>query len=183
MWTRLHRAVNRLARAVAGRRGCPTVVIMDGQSVKTIECGGSRGFDGHKRVKGRKRHILVDTLGLLVTSRVEPAGMSDRRAGERLVYGLAPLWPEIRMIIADAGHESRRLARLLRDYAGWDLRIVKRHERAFEITGLNWIVERTFAWLGRNRRFSKDYEYKVQTSETLIDIAATRLMLDRLAAT
>lgn len=82
--------------------------------------------------------------------------------------------------MADAGHESRRLTRLLRDYAAWDLRIVRRRERAFKITGLTWIVERTFAWLGRNRRLSKDYEYKVQTSETLIGIAATRLMLGRL---
>lgn len=118
------------------RNACPTVVIMNGQSVKTTERGGSRGFDGHKRVKGRKRHILVDTLGLLIASRVEPASMSDRRAGERLVYGLAPLWPEIRTVIADAGHESRRLARLLSGYAGWDLRIVKRQVRAFKITGL-----------------------------------------------
>ena len=153
---------------------------MDGQSVKTTERGGSRGFDAHKRIKGRKRHILVDTLGLLVTNRVEPAGMSDRRAGERLVYGLAPLWPGIRTIIADAGHESRRLARELKCYAGWKLEIVKRRERAFKITGLTWIVERTFAWLGRNRRLSKDYEYKVQTSETLIALAATRLMLNRI---
>jgi putative transposase len=181
VWTRLHRAVYRLARAAAGREDCPTVVIMDGQSVKTTERGGSRGFDGHKRVKGRKRHILVDTLGLLVATRVEPAGTSDRRAGERLVYGLAPLWPGIRVIVADAGHESRRLTRLLHGYAGWQLQITKRRERAFKIKGLTWIVERTFAWLGRNRRFSKDYEYKVQTSETLIGIAATKLMLDRLA--
>jgi putative transposase len=182
VWVGLHRAVYRLARAAAARDTCPTVVIMDGQSVKTTERGGSRGFDAHKIVKGRKRHILVDTLGLLVATRVEPAGMSDRRAGERLVYGLAPLWPKIRTIIADAGHESRRLARLLRAYADWDLRIVRRRARAFKITGLTWIVERTFAWLGRNRRLSKDYEYKVQTSETLIAIAATRLMLDRLVA-
>jgi putative transposase len=182
VWDRLHRAVYHLARAAAGRGGCPSVAIMDGQSIKTTERGGSRGFDAHKCIKGRKRHILVDTLGLLVATSVEPAGMSDRRAGERLVYGLAPLWPEIRTIIADAGHESRRLIRLLRDYAGWDLRIVKRRQRGFKITGLTWIVERTFAWLGRNRRFSKDYEYKVQTSETLITVAATRLMLERLTA-
>jgi putative transposase len=181
VWARLHRAVFKLARAAAGRNDCPTVVIMDGQSVKTTERGGCRGFDGHKRIKGRKRHILVDTLGLLVASRVEPAGMSDRHAGERLVYGLAPLWPDIRTVIADAGHESHRLARLLRGYAGWDLKIVRRRQRAFKVTGLTWIVERTFAWLGRNRRFSKDYEYKVQTSETLIGIAATRVMLQRLA--
>jgi putative transposase len=182
VWTRLHRAVYRLARVAAGRDSCPTVVIMDGQSVKTTERGGSRGFDAHKVIKGRKRHILVDTLRLLIATRVEPAGMSDRRAGERLVSGLAPLWPRIRTIMADAGHESRRLARLLHGYAGWDLKIVRRRQRAFKITGLTWIVERTFAWLGRNRRLSKDYEYKVQTSETLIGIAATQLMLSRLAA-
>jgi putative transposase len=81
-------------------------------------------------VKGRKRHILVDTLGLLVTSRCEPAGISDRRAGERLVYGLAPLWPRIRTIIADAGHESRRLARELKRYAGWNLDSSKNPSRS-----------------------------------------------------
>ena len=161
---------------------CPSVVIMDGQSVKTTERGGVRGFDGHKRVKGRKRHILVDTLGLPIASRVEPANTSDRRAGARLLAGLGPLFPRIRTVIADAGHESRKLAReLLREY-GWKLQIVKRRERAFKITGLTWIVERSFAWLGRNRRLSKDYEYLVQTSETMINIAATRLMLNRLTS-
>jgi putative transposase len=99
-----------------------------------------------------------------------------------LAHGLAPLWPGIRTILADAGHESRRLAHLLHGYAGWRLQITKRRERAFKITGLAWIVERTFAWLGRNRRLSKGYEYKVQTSETLLKIAATEPMLDRLAA-
>jgi putative transposase len=109
---------------------------MDGQSVKTTERGGAQGFDAHKVVKGRKRHILVDTLGLLIATRVEPAGMSHRRAGERLVCGLAPLWPRIRTIMTDAGHESRRLARFLRSYAGWGLQIVRRRERAFKITSL-----------------------------------------------
>ena len=87
---------------------------------------------------------------------------------------------KISHVIADAGHESRRLRELMRQ-DGWRLQIVKRSQRAFKITGLTWIVERTFAWLGRNRRFSKDYEYRVQTSETLLDIAAIRLMLNRLA--
>ena len=139
-----------------------------------------RGFDGHKRVKGRKRHILVDTLGLLIASRVEPAGMSDRRAGGRLVAGLSPIWPSIRTVIADASYQSRRLAAEIKRHAGWRLLIVKRSEPAFKIVGLNWIVERTFGWLGRHRRLSKDYEFKVQTSETLIEIAAIRTMLNRL---
>jgi transposase len=90
------------------------------------------------------------------------------------VYGFPPLWPKKRAIIADASHESRRLAHLLLDYAGWNLPIVKRRQRAVRIAGLIRIVERTFAWLARNRRFSKDYEYNVQTSGTLIGTAATR---------
>jgi len=169
------------ARRHAGRAACPSVVIMDGQSVKTTERGGARGFDAHKRVKGRKRHILVDTLGLLFANRVGPADKSDRRAGALLLGGLSALFPRIRTVIADAGHESRKLARTLKQHQGWQLRIVKRRQRAFKITGLTWVVERSFAWLGRNRRLSKDYEYRVQTSETMIDLAAIRLMLNRIA--
>jgi putative transposase len=179
VWTCIQRAIYEETRAQAGRSECPSVVIMDGQSVKTTERGGVRGFDAYKRVKGRKRHILVDTLGLPIASRVEPAGISDRHAGARLLAGLGPLFPRIDTVIADAGHESRKLARELMPN-GWKLQIVTRRERAFKITGLTWIVERSFAWLGRNRRLSKDYEYTVQSSESMIDIAAIRLMLNRL---
>ena len=122
-----------------------------------------------------------DRLDLLIACRVEPANISDRRAASLLLGGLGPLFPDIRTVIADAGHESRKLARqIMRDH-GWKLQIVKRRQRAFKIAGLTWIVERTFAWLGRNRRLSKDYEYAVQTSETMIDMAAIRIMLNQLA--
>ena len=107
--------------------------------------------------------------------------MSDRVAGARLLSGLSPLFPRIKTVIADAGHQSRKLATQLMRHEGWELQIVKRKQRAFEVIGLTWIVERTFAWLGRNRRLNKDYEYNVQTSETMIDIAAIRLMLSRIA--
>lgn len=99
------------SRKHAGRNASPSVVIMDGQSVKTTERGGIRGFDAHKRVKGRKRHILVDTLGLPIACRVEPANISDRRAGALLLGGLSPFFPNIHTVIADAGHESSKLAR------------------------------------------------------------------------
>ena len=95
-----------------------------------------------------------------------------------MLFGFKPS----QTVVADAGYESRKLSReLLRDN-GWNLQIVIRRQRAFKITGLTWIVERTFAWLGRNRRLSKDYEYAVQTSETMIDVAAIGLMLNRLTA-
>jgi len=106
---------------------------------------------------------------------------TNLRAGALLLGGLSALFPRIRTIIADAGRESRKFARTLKQNQGWQLRIVKRRQRAFKITGLIWIVERSFAWLGRNRRLSKDYEYWMQTSETMIDLAAIRLMLNRIA--
>ena len=113
VWVQLRRTIYQQVRIAAGHQACPSVVIMDGQSVKTTERGGTRGFDGYKRVKGRKRHILVDTLGFPIASRVESADTSDRRAGGRLLAGLAPLFPRIHTVIADAGHESRKLAREL----------------------------------------------------------------------
>jgi len=130
---------------------------MDGQSVKTTEKWGVRGFDVHKRIRGRKRHILVDTLGIPIANRVKAANMSDRRAAARLLGGLGPIFPTINTVIADAGHQSRKLTRLIKA-EGYELRIVKRRKRAFEVVGLTWIVERTFAWIGRYRRMSKDYE-------------------------
>src|SRR6202049_1571694 len=99
----------------------------------------------------------------------------------RLLAGLQSGFPRIRMVMADAGYESRKLARELKRRHGWRLHITKRRQRAFKVVGLTWIVERTFAWLARNRRLSKDYELKVQTSEAFIDLAAIRLMLKRLA--
>ena len=131
-------------------------------------------------MKGRKRQILVDTQGFLLACRVELAGTSDRRAARGLTAGLSPLWLQVHTVIADAGYESKGLAQDLRDRNGWRLVIVKRREQTFRIAGLNWIVERTFAWLGRHRRMSKDYEYRVQTSETFIAIAACAQMIRRI---
>jgi putative transposase len=123
---------------------------------------------------------LVDTLGIPIASRVEVANMSDRRVAARLLGGLGPIFPTIKTVIEDAGHQGRKLAKLIKA-EGYQLRIVKRRKRAFEVVSLTWIVERTFAWIGRYRRMSKDYEHRVQTSETLIDLVAIRLMLNRSA--
>jgi putative transposase len=98
-----------------------------------------------------------------------------------LLAGLGSGFPRIQTVMADAGYQSRKLARELKRRHEWQLKITKHRQRAFKVTGLTWIVERTFAWLGRNRRLSKDYEFKVQTSEAFIDLAAIRLMLKRIA--
>jgi transposase len=120
VWSSIQRLICQQTRVQAGRAACPSVVIMDSQSVKTAERGGVRGFDAHKRVKGRKRHILVDTCGLLIACRVEPADISDRRAASLLLGGLSPLFPNIRSVIADGGHQSRRLTRELLKQARLD---------------------------------------------------------------
>ncbi|MEM8572758.1 MAG: transposase [Pseudomonadota bacterium] len=126
-------------------------------------------------MKGRKRQIPVETQGVLVVCRVEPAGMSDRKSARNLMAGLPALWPKVHSVVADAGYESKSLTPHLREANKWRLIIVKRKERAFRI------AERPFGWLGRHRRLSKDDEYQVQTSETLITIAACAQFLRRLA--
>lgn len=107
--------------------------------------------------------------------------MSNRRAARFLTDGLPPLWPTIHTMVADAGYESKGLSQNLKDRNGWKLIIAKRKEQAFKIVGLNWMVERSFAWLGRHHRMSKDYEFRVQTSEAFIMIAACAQMVRRIA--
>ena len=152
---------------------------MDGQSVKTTEKGA---FEVLTPISGSEEENDIFwsiRSAFPIAGRVEAANMSDRRAAACLLGGLGPIFPTIKTVIADAGHQSRKLTRLIKA-EGYELRIVKRRKRAFEVVGLTWIVERTFAWIGRYRRMSKDYEHRVQTSETLIDLIAIRLMLNRL---
>ena len=151
--------------------------------MKTVEESASiSGFDAHKHVKGRKRHILVDTLGLPLSIYVTPADMHDTRGARCLLAGLAPLVPHLKKIWADAAYRGQELAEWCKAEGGWELEVVERipGTRGFSVQPRRWVVERTFGWLSRNRRLSKDYERKVQTSETLIQVAMIRLLLARL---
>ena len=157
---------------------------MDAQSVKTVEESARiSGYDGHKRVKGRKRHLLVDTLGLPISIAVTSAGAHDTVGAWRLLAGLKPLVPRLAKIWADGAYTSGKLARWCKEYGGWDLEIVGRDPavQGFAVQPRRWVVERSFAWLVRNRRLRIDYERKVQTSEALIEVAMIRLLVRRLA--
>ena len=183
-WHLLYRALHRAERERLGRHPDPSAAIMDSQSVKTVEESAHiRGYDAHKCVKGRKRHLLVDTLGLPIACYLTPADVHDTVGARKLLGGLAYFVPRLKKIWADAAYRGDALAEWCQQRGGWELEIVAREagSRGFSVQPRRWVVERSFAWLIRNRRLAKDYERKVQTSETLIELAATRLVLRRLA--
>ncbi len=156
---------------------------MDSQSVKTVEeSAGLSGFDAHKHVKGRKRHILVDTLGIPISIYVTPADTHDIRGARCLLAGLKFFVPRLKKIWADAAYRGQDLATWCQATGEWELEVVERTPgtRGFSVVPRRRVVERTFSWISRHRRMSKDYERKVQTSETLIQVVMVRLLLARL---
>jgi putative transposase len=156
---------------------------MDAQNVKTVEESGCIcGYDAHKCVKGRKRHLLVDTLGLPLSFYVTPADMHDTQGARRLLAGLKYFVPRLTKIWADAAYRGEALANWCKDVGDWDLEVVQRAPgvHGFTVRPKRWVVERTFSWLSRNRRMSKDYERTVQTSETCIEVVMIRLLLARM---
>src|ERR671915_1098507 len=180
----LYRTLRNAERKRVGKDPDASAAIMDSQSVKTTEEGAaSNGYDAHKNVKGRKRHLLVDTLGLPLAAYVTPADVHDRAGARLLLAGLGPLVPRLKKIWADGAYSGKELAKWCEEQGGWELEVVERDQEAkgFEVLPKRWIVERTFGWLRRDRRLTEDYERKVQTSETLIEVAMIRLILRQLA--
>ena len=168
-------------RQADGREPEPSAAILDTQSVKTTSVKGVRGYDAGKKVKGRKRHILVDTLGLLLLVIVHAADIQDRD-GAKLVLGKAKqLFSRLRLIWAD-GIYAGKLVDWVKETCGWILEIVKRDPNAkgFQVLPRRWVVERTFGWLNHYRRLSKDYEVLPETSEAMIYAAMVHIMVRRL---
>jgi putative transposase len=183
-WQRIHETLRAQVRRRAGRHKQPTGGCLDSQSVKTTAVPGTRGFDQGKLVNGRKRHLLVDTLGLLMAVVVTAASVQDRDGAKLLFSRLGGACKKLRLIWVDGSYRGQLLDWVAARFP-FRLRPVLRpaEQIGFAVLPRRWVVERTFAWLNHHRRLSKDYERQESTSETMIRIVMIRLMLRRLART
>lgn len=186
LWEQLNRSIREAVRDKEGRQPQASLMIADSQSAKSAEGGEKRGFDGGKLVSGRKRNLLVDTLGLVVLAKVTAANVQDVHAGKQLFSAVAEkpeLLLRLEKIVADGGYRGE-LIEWVQKNLNVVLEIVLKlgDQKGFQVLPKRWIVERTFAWITRNRRLARDYERLAESSEAFIYVAMIRLGLRRLAA-
>jgi putative transposase len=182
---KLHAALRTLVRQKAGKAETPTAGIIDSQSVKTTEQGGARGYDAGKKVNGRKRHICVDTLGMMWARVVHEAGIQDRDGAKLVFWMLMRVLSSLLLVWADGGYAGPILQEWLKTQNwGWILEIVKRSDdtKGFKVLPHRWIVERTFGWWNSYRFLAKEYEHSTKSSESNLDLVMIHVMLRRLAA-
>jgi len=184
-WQRMMDALRMQVRVEAGREATPSAASIDSQTVKTTEQGGEHGYDGGKKINGRKRHILVDTMGLLLTVLVTTAAIDDGAAAAHVVDRIAlENYPRLKKLFGDNKYHNHSFRQwLATNRPGWELEVKTRDPgvKGFAVLPHRWVVERTFAWQGRCRRNSKDYERRTDSSESMIRISSLHLMLRRLA--
>jgi len=183
LWEKIHDTLRSRVRIQAGKGPEPSAGCIDSQSVKATRTAGTRGYDAGKKINGVKRHILVDTLGLLLAVVVHAANIQDRD-GAKLVFEKAKIegtWPRMQRVWADGGYAGKLIA-WVSSFCGWVLEIVKRNDdvKGFKLLPKRWVVERTFSWLSNYRRLSKHYEYWNETGEAMIHIVMIRVMVRRL---
>jgi len=183
-WQRIVRSLVRQARKKLGHKPTPTAAVIDSQTAPTTQAGGPRGFDPGKRLHGRKRHIVTDTNGFLLAAHVHPANVQDVHGAVPLLEHLRDCFPKLQHVFADRVYRGKQLTNALSHCGPWTIEIVQRPPgvKGFQLLPRRWVVERTFAWFGRCRRLSRDFEGSPSTELAWLYVAHLRLLTRRLAA-